>query len=112
MRFFAITTAKETRMTDPKAPARTRRRKAPRSRQCPRERDMARLGLPPFRGHRGGGLTCQEPQRRGDGVPDSSGRPGHCAAVTHHNYGGGVGHYETPHATSDVGDAVTDLRWS
>ena len=27
---------------------------------------------------------------------------------THHNYGGGVGHYETPHATSDVGDTVTD----
>src|SRR5271166_188263 len=33
---------------------------------------------------------------------------GHCAAVTHHNYAGGVGHYETPHATSDVGDTVTD----
>ncbi len=29
-------------------------------------------------------------------------------AVTHHNYGGGVGHYETPHATYDVGDTVTD----
>lgn len=53
-------------------------------------------------------MTCHEPQRRGDGVPDSFGRPGHCAAVTHHNYGGGVGHYETPHATSDVGDTVTD----
>jgi hypothetical protein len=59
---------------------------------------------------RGGRPPVRPPSRHRLGANDMPLEAKRCrhVAVTH-DYGGGVGHYETPHATSDVGDVTSQL---